>query len=766
MHAQKFLRFGNCEVHAHQREVWLDGQLQPVAPRVFELLLYLMQQRHRVVQKRELLEELWQRQDVSDSVLARNVMQARKAIGDSASQPICIKTVHRYGYRFVAEVFESDPAASPLPPVPSAAAVAGPRRLRVGLLPCLNQTGDVALDWVQLGLIALVGHALDADARLEVVPVSTMLEVVARLPADAPPQERSQLALQSLGLKWVVQSAIRRQSHALWLDYQIHGVGEASISGSLRDAEAVMMGERLARAINFDLFPGQGRSVEFESRDPFVNQAFARAIELYACMQIESALRMMAVVCDMEPRSTVAQLWHLRLRTLAGDSTVLRAGEALLEQGRASGDVRLQATTHVVLGHAIAQAEGPVEAARAHMEQALRLAEGEGQQDWVNVIHVNLAQAAWQHGEPELALQLFRRAEAGFKGRGNSLYIGLIEHNLAAMAWEEDDPLRAKQGFEDALITLRRTRRDALAMHTLARLGEVNASFGLFHLAESQCNEALAAIPQLQSPPAAAAIVCHAAGVLAGRGALTGVDRALERAIGLEADTRSCVRGPLMVARAWRDLLRGDRGELRRRALEAAGKKGLDRAILPTLLILWLRAEDAAEDADGMAMARRCMSEMVLPGAALPLRACLLLSAATERRLRGDVSGAINALNEVINGRPFGQLHSHARLNTAWLHLELGLLDRAEQLLRGAGAWRTEHAAGLAAEARLRYAQGAYADALALQRRSLSTFNGPPPRAHEQLLQLYAAAAAGRPLQALPQLRRLSCESWLPEMRT
>lgn len=766
MNEHKLLRFGNCEVNALRHEVWRDGQLQPAAPKVFGLLVYLLQERHRVVQRHELLDAIWQRQDVSDSVLARTIMQARKTIGDSASQPTCIKTVHGHGYRFVGEVFESAAPMHAAGPAAPAAAQASPQaaqeRIRLGMLPCLNQTDDAALDWTQYGLMALVGHALRGDPRLDVVPVSTLHKAIGKLPVQVQVADRIQLALQSLGLNRVVHASIRRQGHALWLDYQIAGVGQRTISGSLREADAVQMGERLARAIHADLFPGSGMPVGFESRDPFVNQTFARALDQYVQSNFDAAVRMMAAVCDMEPDSTVAQLWHLRLRALTGDPAVREAGEALLARARESGDIWVEATTHQILGAAIRRDEGPVEEARVHLSTALALAEGQGDADWVNLIRIDLAQDADARGNPTLARTLFNQAEAAFRASGNTLHLGVIEYSLAQLAWQVGESEQALQGFERALATLRATRRDALAMQTLARLGEANAAFGLYRLAESQCKEALASIGRIQNARAAAAIVGHAAGVLASRGGAAEVERAFEHAQALVQDPRPGIRGPLAVAQGWRDFLRGNRAELRERARATAADKSIARAHVHSLLALWLRAEDLSQDTQAIAQARAFLAQYAERAAAPYLWGVTLFSRVRESCAQGDIDAALASLGAIIEARPYGQLHSIARLNAAWLHLERGDLADASRLLDDAGAWSTEHPAGLATQARLAWARGDAAQAVSLQRRAMSTFRGPPARWHQDQLQAYLANDAST---AVPVMPRPISESFFPVMR-
>lgn len=100
----------------HFNKISLDTDLYkvhdtkgPVAiePRVFDLLVYLVQHRDRVVTRDELLTSVWQQRVVSDTALSACLKAARKAVGDSGRVQSVIRTVHGRGYQFVASVSEA-----------------------------------------------------------------------------------------------------------------------------------------------------------------------------------------------------------------------------------------------------------------------------------------------------------------------------------------------------------------------------------------------------------------------------------------------------------------------------------------------------------------------------------------------------------------------------------------------------------------------------------------------------------------------------------
>lgn len=75
-----------------------------VEPRVLDVLLYLVRHRDRVVAKHELLDELWGDRFVSEAALTSSVKAARRPLGDSGDEQRLIRTIHRRGYQFVADV--------------------------------------------------------------------------------------------------------------------------------------------------------------------------------------------------------------------------------------------------------------------------------------------------------------------------------------------------------------------------------------------------------------------------------------------------------------------------------------------------------------------------------------------------------------------------------------------------------------------------------------------------------------------------------------
>jgi TolB-like protein/Tfp pilus assembly protein PilF len=96
-------RFGHFELDMAKVELRADGEVRPVEPQVFALLALLVENRERLVAKDEIIEKVWEGRPVSEAAVASRVKSARKALGDDGISQRFIRTIHRQGFRFVAD---------------------------------------------------------------------------------------------------------------------------------------------------------------------------------------------------------------------------------------------------------------------------------------------------------------------------------------------------------------------------------------------------------------------------------------------------------------------------------------------------------------------------------------------------------------------------------------------------------------------------------------------------------------------------------------
>jgi TolB-like protein len=135
-------RFGDHVLDIERRELRRGGEPVALEPQVFDLLVYLVRNRGRVVSKDDLIDGVWGGRIVSDSALTTRLNAVRKAVNDSGAEQRVIRTVPRRGVRFIGEVSEEDPPAARADVTPAAIGPLIAPRLSIVVLPFANLSND------------------------------------------------------------------------------------------------------------------------------------------------------------------------------------------------------------------------------------------------------------------------------------------------------------------------------------------------------------------------------------------------------------------------------------------------------------------------------------------------------------------------------------------------------------------------------------------------------------------------------------------------
>jgi eukaryotic-like serine/threonine-protein kinase len=97
-------RFGEFSLDKARRVLLKNDEPVPLTPKAFDTLLVLVREHGHVVEKEELLKEVWPDTFVGEATLAQNIFTLRKALGQKNGSNPFIETVPRHGYRFTADV--------------------------------------------------------------------------------------------------------------------------------------------------------------------------------------------------------------------------------------------------------------------------------------------------------------------------------------------------------------------------------------------------------------------------------------------------------------------------------------------------------------------------------------------------------------------------------------------------------------------------------------------------------------------------------------
>jgi Tol biopolymer transport system component/DNA-binding winged helix-turn-helix (wHTH) protein len=97
-------QFDQYEVDDREFRLSEDGTPIQLEPKVLRLLVYLIENRNRLVRKQELLDNVWPDAMVTENALTRAVGLLRKALSENSQVPRYIETVPTAGYRFIANI--------------------------------------------------------------------------------------------------------------------------------------------------------------------------------------------------------------------------------------------------------------------------------------------------------------------------------------------------------------------------------------------------------------------------------------------------------------------------------------------------------------------------------------------------------------------------------------------------------------------------------------------------------------------------------------
>ena len=106
LQGERFYAFGTFRLDSEKRVLVRDGTPVPMAPKVAETLLALVESAGRLVEKDELMQRVWPDAFVEEGNLNKNIFVLRKILGQWNGGREYIETVAKRGYRFVAPVEE------------------------------------------------------------------------------------------------------------------------------------------------------------------------------------------------------------------------------------------------------------------------------------------------------------------------------------------------------------------------------------------------------------------------------------------------------------------------------------------------------------------------------------------------------------------------------------------------------------------------------------------------------------------------------------
>jgi TolB-like protein/Tfp pilus assembly protein PilF len=218
--------FADHTLDTDRRELRRGSEPVAVEPQVFDLLIFLVENREHVVSKDDLIAGVWGGRIVSDSTLTSRINAARKAIGDSGENQRLIRTIARKGLRFVGDVRTQatggEPQAASLafedilrPALPL------PDKPAIAVLPFTNMTNDPQQDYFSDGISEDIITALSKLRWFFVIARNSSFIYKGRA------VHMKQVG-DELGVGYVVEGSVRRSGERVRITAQLNDVATGS----------------------------------------------------------------------------------------------------------------------------------------------------------------------------------------------------------------------------------------------------------------------------------------------------------------------------------------------------------------------------------------------------------------------------------------------------------------------------------------------------------------------------------------------------------
>lgn len=566
-------RFGEYVLDLATRELRLRNRAVALPARVFECLCCLIEHRDRAVSRDELVQAVFGRTDVSDAQLAQIVLRARRAVGDDGHEQRSIRTVPRYGFRWLeqtqAEIASDDePDAADLPAsalsersvveasargwhrsgawllaglavvalvllgwalvaqraVPTAAPA--PHKT-VGTLPtgktimvlptAITATDDVS--WARLGLMDFVADRLHR-AGLPVLSSETVLGVL----REQAGKQDSEALRRATRVAWIVDTQAKRVQ-TRW-DVVLTATDAAGVKqrGQAQHADlleaARMAADRLSPTLGGSLSPD-------ELAVPALAERLQRARAAMLANEIETARRILLEAPELQRSQPRLQYQLARVDFRAGE---YQRGLATLDKALDSGDSRRDPVFNARLlnarGAMLIRLDRYGEAESTYDQSVRLVGAGEHPAELGQALSGRAVAYSLQN-KYDLALADLGRARVQLVNMGDALAVARVDANLGILEFDRQRPAHA-------LPYLEKATEDFKAMGAMNELATARKMLIGVHLALLRTDAALAEserawamLPRMRDPTQRADLILTRTEVLIVAGRLREAGRLL-----------------------------------------------------------------------------------------------------------------------------------------------------------------------------------------------------------------------------------------------
>ena len=590
--SRRSYHFGEYRVDPTLREVWLADRLLALPPHVFDCLTYLIERHDRAVGRDELVAAVWGKTEVSDTLLGQTVLRIRREFGDNAKDQRILRTIPRFGYRWVAplDIRESSDASSArvAPPQPAAnrnaemqvetVAVVTPApinrkrwlakvafgalavavgagaiwllRLHVGVAP---RSASALVDrppisavmpatvvegtewaWMRLGVMDIIAGRLRSSG----LPSVPSENVVALL--NAPAANRVGTVGEALGARLLVTPHVQHLQDSSWqVDLEAEDAGQHyATQAHAHDATEA------ARAATDKLLVALGHEPADAARESTLDATLMKRIDAAVLADDASAAR--ALIAQASAQQQASPELRLRLAKLDFRAGQLDAARqrliALLDEAPEKTEPVLRASVLNGLGAVAIRADNASQAEQT-FGAAIKLLEAQAEPAQLGQAYLGRAAAAEEQRHFEAAAADYARARIALRQANDTLALirvaadeGFLDLDIGRPAQALPQFVAATEGFK---------QWGALNEAILTYIGQIGCRLDLLENREAmEAADAADTLAQRIDNPATLASL-----ILARARALGAVGRLREARAALD-DLRSASDDPITVAAA------------------------------------------------------------------------------------------------------------------------------------------------------------------------------------------------------------------------
>lgn len=555
----KSYSFQDVQIIPARRELKRGGELVDLPPQVFDFLVYLLECHDRAVSRDELVAAVWGKTEVSDTLLGQTVLRARRELGDDAKTQRLLRTIPRFGYRWVAPVEISEADASPATTVASSEQADVPSasaresgRYTAGKRSKWSVAAIASL-LLLIGFLAVRRHdvaspktALQGDLATAVLPAElqagtewawlrlAVMDVVAgRLRSSGVPSVPSEDVISLLRTPSSdVRGAIRHATTAsLLLSPKVHRDGDVwvvTLEGDNGDGRPHSSSAQAADALAAAREATDGLLQQFglyaqNGSESVAQSAFIRRLD--AAILADDPETARALIADATEELRGSPEVRLRLAKIefrSGRFEVARGRlQELLDETPAPGDPVMRASIHNGLG-VVAIRQGRLPEASTHFSQAVEMLSSGNDPQQLGQAYLGRGNAAAELGQPDAAMADYARARSAFRAAADSLALARVAANEGFLDLGRDRPAAALPPLRKAAGSFRDWGASNEAVY--ASIGVIGANLALLdnRAAMQAADDAAELDRRIDNPDA------HASFLLARARALIAVGRLRE----------------------------------------------------------------------------------------------------------------------------------------------------------------------------------------------------------------------------------------------